>query len=355
MLGFSTNKMITACLVVAGVFATGLSCSKYASDGKGTGLTEMPLQKPANFPPFVYDTAQNHLTKEGFELGRRLFYEVKLSRDNTISCGFCHIQTSAFTQHGHSVSHGINDRLGTRNSPPTFNLAWSGIFMWDGGIFNLDLQPLAPIKNHVEMDEDIQNVVAKLKADPLYPDQFRKVFGPGDITASNMLKAMSQFMIQCVSANSKYDLYKRKEGATLTADELAGMNLVQEKCSACHSTDLFTDNGFHNNGLPPSVLDDKGRNMVTLNPADEYKFKTPTLRNLKFSAPYMHDGRFLSLAAVLDHYNKGVQESATLDPLLRKNGQTGIPLTEEEKNKILAFLNTLNDETFVRDPKFSEQ
>lgn len=355
MSGISVNKIITGCLLITGVFAAGMSCSKNTSDNRGTGLTDMPLVRPSNFPPLVYDTSQNHLTKEGFELGRQLFYEVRLSRNNTISCGFCHIQTSAFTQHGHSVSHGIEDRIGTRNSPPTFNLAWSGLFMWDGGIFNLDLQPLAPIKNHVEMDEDIQNVVVKLKADATYPDQFRKVFGPGDITAGNLLKAMSQFMIQCVSAQSKYDQFKRNEGATLTADELAGMNLVREKCSACHQTDLFTDNNFHNNGLPPSVLDDKGRNMVTLNPADEYKFKTPTLRNLKFSAPYMHDGRFLTLSAVLDHYNKGVIDSPTLDPLLRKNGQKGIPLTEEEKSKILVFLNTLNDETFVRDSKFSEQ
>jgi len=354
---YQPSRLILVLIAIISLVVWGVACSKGGDTlpEDNTGLHPMPLIRPSNFPSFVYDTASNPITKEGFELGRKLFYDVKLSRNLTISCGFCHIQTSAFTQHGHAVSHGIDDRLGTRNSQPTFNLAWSKFFFWDGGVFNLDLQPLAPIKNHEEMDEDISNVIAKLKADAYYPKQFKRVFGSDNITATMMLKALSQFMLQCVSANSRYDRFVRGDGVQLTNAELAGKALFEQKCASCHSTDLFTDNSFHNNGLPPGVINDKGRSMITLQAADDYTFKTPTLRNLGYTPPYMHDGRFRTLHDVLDHYSSGVQNSPTLDPLLKQGGVIGIPLTNTEKVQIIAFLNTLNDESFVRDPRFSEQ
>lgn len=346
--GLHVNIFLIA-LQAATIFA---ACNKSGEDMN----KPMPLIVPANFPEPVYDLSSNPITEAGFTLGRRLFYDPILSRNNTISCGTCHIQSSAFTHHSHAVSHGIDDKLGTRNSPAIMNLAWSTAFFWDGGVFNLDLQPIAPIENPVEMDEHLPNVIDKLNADATYRQQFQQAFGNSEATSANMLKALSQFMLHCISANSRYDKYVRnEEGGTLSAAELRGLQLVQQKCASCHSTDLFTDNGFHNNGLPPKAINDSGRFRITLNPADKYLFKTPSLRNVALTPPYMHDGRFLTLQAVLDHYSNGVSESATLDPLLQQNGRIGIALTAEEKSSIIAFLNTLSDETFIKDKKLSEQ
>ncbi len=206
------------------------------------------FQKPSNFPEPVYKFQNNNITKAGFDLGRKLFFDPMLSVDNTISCGSCHIPTSAFTQHGHSVSHGINDLLGTRNSPPIMNLAWSSSFMWDGGIADLDLQPIAPITNHVEMGETMSNVLLKLKNKTEYAQLFKAAFGSEEVTNIKMLKALSQFMLMCVSAESKYDSVMRKQ-QTFTTDEKAGYLLFQNKCNSCHKEPLFTDNNFRNNGL----------------------------------------------------------------------------------------------------------
>ena len=314
----------------------------------------LSFQQPANFPEPAYHFAINTVTKEGFELGRKLFYDPILSRNNTISCGSCHIQTSAFTQHGHSVSHGIEDRLGVRNSPPIMNLAWNTSFMWDGGIFDLDLQPVAPITNHVEMDETAANVLSKLKAHPDYPGLFQSAFGTTEITTAGFMKALSQFMAMCVSSNSKYDSVIRKEGKTFTTEEEQGYVLFKQKCSSCHTEPLFTDQSFRNNGIGIGLIDDAGRYAITLNEADRYKFKVPSLRNLDYTAPYMHDGRFLTLDAVLDHYSSGVQQTQNLDPVLQ-NGQPGIPMTADEKTKIKAFLKTLNDKVFIANKLLSEQ
>ena len=348
------HKITVVAAAIAGLVGLGVSCTK--KDVVAVqGPSVMTFQAPAHFPKIVYDTAGNRLTKEGFELGRRIFYDTRLSRNLTISCGFCHMQSSAFTHHGHDVSHGIEDRLGTRNAPPTFNLAWSKFFLWDGGVYNLDLQPLVPIKAHEEMDEDVTNVVKKLEADARYRSQFAAAFGNSGVTAQNMLKALSQFMVQCVSAGSRYDQW-RAGRASLNDEELAGMRIVQQKCTPCHSGELFTDGDFHNNGLPPTSVNDKGRSAVTLNPAHDYLFKTPTLRNLKYTAPYMHDGRFTALTSVLSHYGSGgVLNSPTLDPVLKRNHPVGIPLTGTERRQILAFLDALNDEALLTDKRFAEQ
>ncbi len=342
--------MVISIIVI--LTALGASCSK---DAVVAGSTHpMPLVKPANFPALIYDESSNVITEEGFALGKKIFYDTRLSADNSVSCGSCHQQANAFTHHGHDVSHGVFDRVGTRNSPPIMNLGWSRFFFWDGGVFNLDLQPLAPIENPVEMAEHIGNVLEKMKRDAAYPALFEQAFGSREITTGNMLKALSQFMLQCVSADSRYDKYVRNEGGTLTADELSGRTLFAQKCASCHATDLFTDNGFHNNGLIPSMVNDSGRYRITLNVNDLYKFKTPSLRNVANTAPYMHDGRFLTLAAVLDHYSSGVMVSPTLDPLLLNGGMPGIRMTAAEKQLIIAFLKTLTDDAFIRNPKLSE-
>lgn len=313
------------------------------------------FQTLQNFPAPVYHFSTNQVTQAGFELGRKLFYEPRLSRNNTISCGNCHIQSSAFTQHGHRVSHGIEDRLGTRNSPPIMNLAWSPLLMWDGGIFDLDLQPIAPITNHAEMDETVENVLNKLRGLPQYPAMFKTAFGSEEINTATTMKALSQFMVMCVSSNSKYDSVMRKQGPSFTAEEENGYALYKTNCSSCHTEPLFTDNSFRNNGIAVGANNDMGRYSVTLNQADKYRFKVPSLRNLSYTTPYMHDGRFATIDEVLEHYTNHVQNAQNLDPLLQQNGTTGIALTASEKTKIISFLKTLNDRVFVTDKKLSEQ
>jgi len=341
-----SKKWYILLLFAAGIYA----CRKEIMEAPFFGF-----EVPENFPQPSYHFSTNPVTKGGFELGRKLFYDPLLSRNSTISCGSCHLPSSAFTHHGHSVSHGIDDRLGTRNTPPIMNLAWYSSFMWDGGVFDLDLQPIAPLTNHVEMDETMGNVIAKLSSSGSYPLLFKKTFGTEEITSASVLKALSQFMLMCVSSNSKYDSVMRKQNKAFNSDEQKGYILFQKKCGSCHTEPLFTDNSFRNNGIGPGIADDKGRNLITLNDSDSYKFKVPSLRNLKYTAPYMHDGRFYTLEAVLEHYSKGVQISPGLDPILQKNGQKGIHMDDNEKASLIAFLKTLNDPSFITDKKLAEQ
>jgi cytochrome c peroxidase len=341
------------------IFFTGimflLACKKDNSIKEEIG-TFIGFVKPVNFPNATYKFAGNPITKDGFELGRSLFYEARLSRNNTVSCGSCHIQSSAFTQHGHDVSHGIDDRLGTRNSPAIMNLAWSTAFMWGGGVYDLDLQPIVPITAHEEMDEELENVFKKLRQMPKYTSMFNKAFGSEEINTNHFMKALSQFMLMCISSNSKYDKIMRKEqGLTFTSEEQAGYILFKNNCASCHAEPLFTDGSFRNNGLPASPVNDLGLYMATLKESDKYKFKVPSLRNLQFTAPYMHDGRFLALSAVMNHYMNDVKITQNIDPLLVKDSKPGIFLTSDDVLKLTAFLNTLNDSEFIHNPKLSEQ
>lgn len=338
-------------VLIVSLFAGVYACNKDAVDKAGifTGF-----ERPSNFPAPAYDLSGNPVTKEGFELGRKLFYDPVLSSNNTISCGSCHIQTSSFTHSGHSVSHGIFDRLGTRNSPPIMNLAWQTSFMWDGGVFGLDLQPIAPITNHVEMGETVDNILTKLRSRPVYLELFKKAYGTDEITGSKFLKSLSQFMVMCVSSHSKYDSVIRNQ-AQFTIPEAEGYGLFRLKCAHCHKEPLFTDNSFRNNGLGTGMANDAGRYMVTLQDSDKYRFKVPSLRNLDFTPPYMHDGRFFTLEAVLDHYTSQVRNTPNLDPFLQQNSNPGILIPGDEKIKIIAFLKTLNDRKFVTDKRFSEQ
>ena len=332
-------------------------CSEDEDDAlKEKKPTPVVLDIPANFPEPVYDLSANPLTEEGIALGKMLFYDAALSRDNTISCGFCHQQPTAFTHHGHDVSHGIGDQLGRRNSLPVQNLLWFKNFFWDGGVHSLDLVPLNAISNPLEMDEETPNILRKLEGQQKYKDQFKAAFGSEEINSTRFLQSLSQFMATMVSANSRYDKYARDEGVQLTENELQGELLFRQHCASCHSTDLFTDQSFRNNGFSTAaeVTKDPGREEITLNPEDRGKFKVPSLRNVEYSAPYMHNGKLNSLREVLDFYSSGVQISSTLDPLLMQNAQPGIGLTADEKIKIIDFLKTLTDEQFLSDRRFSE-
>lgn len=311
---------------------------------------------PSNFPDLAYDFTNNPPTEKGFELGKKLFYDGRLASDGIVSCGFCHIQENAFTHHGHTVSHGVNNAAGTRNSPPIQNMAFQKAYMWDGATTHLDLQPIIPFTSPIEMNGNFSNAIAMMKNDAQYKKLFKQAFDGGEINSENMLKALGQFMALLVSSNSKFDKYRRNEsGGTMTADELDGYAIFNQKCASCHATDLFTDNSFRNNGLAinPQV-NDIGRFRVTQLESDKYKFKVPSLRNIEKTAPYMHDGRFYTLEAVLDHYSSGVVNTQNLDESLNNNGTLGIPLTQTEKAKIIAFLKTLTDNEFLTNPKFAE-
>ncbi len=322
------------------------------------GYEPIPVQaeRPSNFPPPTYDLRNNPLTQDGIALGKRLFYEGKLSSNNAIACAFCHQQEFAFTHHGHTLSHGVDGALSLRNAPPVQNLYFMKDFMWDGAASHLDFLSIIPITNPVEMNESLANVVLKLEQDANYKMLFAKAFEDGAVNSENMLKSLSQFMITMVSANSKFDKVVRNEGAQFTAIESQGRTVFSNKCASCHATDLFTDQTFKNNGLPiNSRLNDVGRFSIFELEEDHFKFKVPSLRNIEVTAPYMHDGRFSTLEAVLDFYNSGMVDTGTVDAsLLRNDGTYGIDLTPLEKQAIIAFLKTLTDQTFLNDPRFSE-
>jgi cytochrome c peroxidase len=361
--------------IFAALLALVVACSKKTDnpepivppDDKPT-----PLQwaKPSYFPDPVYDLSKNPLTVEGVELGKFLFYDGILSRTDNIGCGTCHQQQAAFTHHGHDLSHGVDDQIGTRNAPPVQNMAWNTSFFWDGGVHDMNMVPPVPIQNKVEMDERISNVIEKLKKTPVagaakqvdYPKMFKAAFGSDSITADRMMQALSQFMMTMVSATSRYDYFVRGDASALTAQEKDGLTIFKQKCASCHAGELFTDQKFRNNGLTPNRINDQGRYAITLNAGDRLKFKVPSLRNVGLTAPYMHDGRFTTLEQVLDHYandkpgrKDSIYVSPTLDPLLNVAGQKrGISLTSAEKQLIIAFLKTLNDDDFIKDKRFSD-
>ncbi|RFS17469.1 cytochrome-c peroxidase [Emticicia sp. C21] len=337
-------------LAISSLIYLGVACSK---DNSQVIEPEELFAVPANFPKPVYDFSKNPLTKNGIELGKTLFFDGNLSRDGTISCAECHSQPSAFTHHGHDLSHGIDNKIGIRNSMPIQNMAFQKEFFWDGGVFDLDLFSIAPIENPVEMDEKLGNVLEKLRKQEKYTTLFQKAYGSKEITTERFLKALSQFMLTLVSANSRYDKYVRKEtGGTLTPDELEGLAIFKQKCASCHSGELFTDLSYRNNGLPVYNKEDTGRQRITALEEDSYRFKVPSLRNVAITAPYMHDGRFYSLDAVLNHYTDGVIESKSLDSSLKNNQTLGIALNKDEKAKLTAFLKTLTDEEFLKNKKF---
>jgi cytochrome c peroxidase len=309
--------------------------------------TPIYFQIPKGWPKPNYDFSKNPLTEEGFQLGRQLFYDPILSKDSTISCASCHLQATGFTHVDHSLSHGIDGKIGTRNSMTMMNLAWSKSFMWDGGVNHLDVQPLNPITSLVEMNETLANVVLKLRKSDKYKSLFFAAFGDNNITGQRILKALSQFELMLVSSNSKYDKVMRKE-AVFTNQEQNGYQLFKTNCASCHSEPLFTNGNFENNGIPlDSTLNDIGRQRITEKPEDYLKFKVPTLRNIQFTNPYMHDGRFNKLTEVIKHYNS-IGNKKNVSKQLKKS----MNLTDNERVDLVAFLLTLTDNEFLFDKRF---
>lgn len=365
------------------VMSLASSCRKEepdpVDDGGGTVGTPYTLQIPSNLPPMAIPPG-NPMTVEGVALGRYLFYEERLSGDNTMSCASCHAPAFAFTDEGNAVSTGIDGIAGTRSSMALINLGYAQSFFWDGRAATLEDQILMPVRDPIELHETWMNAMAELQADAAYPGLFNAAFGTSTIDSLLAAKAIAQFLRTMISGNSPWDKFKRFEG-TIPIDAQEGYTLFKLEggaagvpfqipgmdstvigqggadCFHCHNeaSGLFTDEQFHNNGLDPEPFADPGRGAVTSDPFDNGKFKTPTLRNIMLTAPYMHDGRFATIDEVLDHYNDGGHASSTVDPFMKfTDPDITLELDATKRAQVIAFLHSLTDMDFVNDPAFSD-
>lgn len=319
------------------------------------------LNIPDKFPPMPIP-ADNPMTVKGVELGRKLFYDPILSVDNTVSCSGCHQPEKSFSD-GLQFSTGVNMQKGKINTISLVNVGWAKHLFWNGRAMSLEEQALQPIQNPEEMNEKLSHVISKLKADRKYVDLFRLAFGTNTIDEFLIAKAIAQFERTFISSGSLYDrYYVQGEDALQSASQLRGSQIFQSEkgdCFHCHGG-IFTNNSiakeFSNNGLD-SVIDGTGYSTVTHNPDDDGKFKVPTLRNLIFSAPYMHDGRFKTLEEVIDFYSDGLKYSRTLDPIMQKFNrveQGGLKLSAQDKKDLIAFLLTMTDSSYVNNPAYSK-
>jgi cytochrome c peroxidase len=308
--------------------------------------TPFTIQIPNGFPNMNIPQ-NNPMTVEGIFLGEKLFKDPILSANNSQACISCHIQDYSFSD-PNQFSTGIDNIQGTRNASALVNVGWNESFNWDGSASSLEEQAFEPIVNPKEMHDTWENVEYKLNNNDEYPQLFKKAFNIDYIDSSHVVMALAQFERTLISTNSKFDRFLANE-AQLTPSELSGyaiFNSEKGDCFHCHGTQLFMDNNFHNNGLDTEEFLELGLAKFTENLLDKGKFKTPTLRNIEFSAPYMHDGRFSSIEEVVEHYNSGGRYSSTVDPLMKKLG-IGLQLNNQEKEDLAAFLRTLSDEEFL--------
>ncbi|TYB78932.1 cytochrome-c peroxidase [Bizionia myxarmorum] len=337
------------------------ACSDEGTEEYVNKPTAQPLEIPPLFAQLIINPVipfDNPQTIEGIALGKKLFFDPILSANNTQACATCHNPQNAFTDSS-QFSVGIDGNLGIRNSMPLFNLAWNydEQFFWDGRSFSLEHQALVPVEDPVEMHNTWETVISRLQQHPEYPNLFSAAFGDGIINKEKATKAIAQFERTLISANSKFDNYLLGL-VELSPQETNGLNIFMDEdrgdCFHCHgnpNNPLWTDNMFHNNGLDATITD-IGLGAFTGDPADNGKFKSPSLRNLKYTAPFMHDGRFASLDDVINHYSEGLKNSPTIDPLMKKVAQGGVQLTNQDKADLKAFLLSLSDASFVNNPDF---
>lgn len=317
-----------------------------------TALAGTPrvFEVPPGFPQPELP-ADNPLSDEGIALGRSLFHDRRLSDGNRQSCADCHQPALGFTD-GRRFSTGVDGIQGTRNTMPLFNLAWSPAYGWDGGKTRIRDQVRAAMTNPIEMKADPEAVVAALNRDSSMRARFAAAFGEPEVTVRSLELALEQYLLTLVSADSKFDRASRGQ-AELTDEEKRGFALFVTEydpargrrgadCFHCHGGALFTDFAFRHNGLDHEGSD-PGRSVATGRVTDRGKFKTPSLRNVARTGPYMHDGRFKTIEEVVAHYDHGVKRAAALDPNLAKHPAAGLGLTHEERRALAAFLLTLND------------
>jgi len=326
------------------------------NETKGVSAVDDPKTEPdrptppRGFPPLPYPD-DNPPTAAKIGLGRRLFYDSALSRDRTVSCATCHKQNGSFCDPGRSFTFGIDGHSTARNSPSLANVAYNLSYFADGNAPTLEAQAIAPILNPLEMDMDTNRLTERLAASAAYPELFRKAFGDSAIRIRRVTQAIASFERSLLSGDSPQDRFLAGDGNALSEAAKRGSALFSGSkagCVQCHGGFNFTDNGFHNTGLDSLDLD-PGRNAVTGLPADSGKFKTPSLRNIALTPPYMHDGRFNSLREVMVHYNKGGVYNPNRDPLIKPLG-----LDEGEIGDLIAFLESLSDTAFAVNPDFSD-
>ena len=343
-------------------------------DLRGIAFAPTPytIVKPANFPQIPIP-ADNPMTLQGVQLGRRLFYDPMLSGDSTQSCASCHLPQGSFTDN-RKLSVGISGFAGRRSSMSLLNIAYAtnGLF-WDGRSKTLEEQALIPVEDPIEMHHTWPDVLEKLRDDPQYQTWFREAFGISscnDITKELAARALAQFeRVLISSGTSKFDQFmagnfdvfddEELDGKIMFFDEGANVGLPDAQCFHCHGGITLTGNNFFNNGLDSvgslTEFQDFGRGEVTGNPFDNGKFRTPTLRNIALTAPYMHDGRFVSLENVVKSYAKNGNGVINEDPFVQQIGVpvgngSFIPLTPYQQGAIVKFLHTLTDTTFVNNP-----
>lgn len=348
--------------IVLGIIAfLVISCGKDNDDTLGYIPTPAEIETPLLFQQLIPEAVipeDNPQTQEGIALGRQLFYDRMLSSDNSVSCASCHRPPEGFSD-SRELSLGVDGAIGKRNSMPLVNLAFNyfGNFNWDGSAATLEEQLEGPITSEIEMNNNWPDLTAVLMANPDYALQFEQAFNVTTISKIEITKALAQFLRTMVSGNSKFDRHLLGE-ATLTPEEQNGLDVFLDEtrgdCFHCHGSPtnpLWTDNIFHNNGLDTS-FEDRGRGEFTGDPNEFGQFKSPTLRNLAYTAPYMHDGRFATLEEVIDHYSEGLVFSDTIDPLMKAVDEGGVQLTDEDKADLIAFLLTLSDPSFINNPNF---
>ena len=320
-----------------------LSCV-FVTLGVALAASSLPSYFPALPVP-----SDNPQTPAKIALGRQLFYDARLSADNTISCSSCHQQRFAFSNAGNKVSIGIRGQRGSRNAPGLGNVAWRKSFFWEGGSPSLELQAMGPITAHDEMGMEPSVLVRKLSSIAGYAGQFKAVFSDG-VTMLNVTRALAVFTRTLVTANSPFDRYRAGNLKAMTSAALRGMELfLGEKgdCFHCHGGFNFTDEALHNTGVNLENTD-IGLARLTGKKTDEGKFKTPGLRNVALSKPYMHDGSVGTLEAVLAHYNAGGKDNDNVDALMRP-----LELSQTEIKDLIAFLNALTDTEFTKNPQLS--
>ena len=336
------------------------SCKKDPKNNNSYTTTPYNLIVPVGLNALPI-SADNLLTVEGVALGKKLFYDPILSLNNTQSCASCHNQSYAFTDSNLKFSTGIDGSIGTRNSMPLFNLGYAYTYFWDGRAKTIESQALGPIQNPKEMKNTLNNVITQLNANATYPDLFKKAFGTSVIDTILLAKAIAQFERTLLSGNTKMDNALAKTGVyNFTAQEQSGFDIFMSQslgdCNHCHSlgtstASAFTNFDFKNNGLdviPP----DRGRYYVTQNIEDIGKFKTPSLRNLAFTAPYMHDGRFATLTDVIAHYDHGFVNPPNLD--VNMAALPKFRLTVQNQKDLIAFLLTATDSSLITNPAFAK-
>lgn len=352
--------------LLIGAVLTMASCNKDTEELTTIQLDETPYNlKFGDLPPPVI-AADNPLTVQGVKLGKMLFYETQLSSDGSISCASCHRQKHAFSD-SNAFSIGVKGLPGGRQAMAIVNMAWNtNEFFWDGRAHLLRDQSILPIQDELEMDETLENVVTKLSASTSYKNQFKRAFGSEEVTSVKISLALEQFMNSLVSYESKYDKFLAGQ-ESLSDSEERGRELFFTEynqffpnnsgadCAHCHSPSNFENSRYMNNGLDDEgSITDLGREKVTFQRSDRGKMKVPTLRNIEVTGPYMHDGRFTTLEEVVDHYDSGIELSATLDPALANTMQTGLMLSAQDKSDLVAFLKTLTDQAFLTNSEFSD-